>query len=79
MSTIFYRAVFQLVLLFVLGSWVLLASMEKTVEGSHTVFLCQIAGKRARQNPDGSWVTPTEGVVQEAVGIQLVVMYIGSR
>ena len=51
--------------------------MEKTVEGLHTSFLCQITGKSVWQNPDGTYVTPVAGDVWEAVGMQLAATYIG--
>ena len=48
MLVVFYREVFQAVLLFDSVSWFLLEAMEKTVEGAHTGFLCQITGKQAQ-------------------------------
>ena len=41
----FYRAVVQAILLYELETWVLLAAMEKKVEGVHTGFLQNITGK----------------------------------
>ena len=76
-SEMFYRAVVQAVLIFVSESWVLSEAMDKTVEGAHTGFMCQIMGKRAYRNMDGVWVTLVTGEVQEAVGVQSVATYIG--
>ena len=42
----FYRAVEQAVLLFGSETWVLLASMERKVEGTHTCFLQNITGEK---------------------------------
>ena len=48
-SESFYRAVMQAILLYGSEMWVLLASMEKRVEGKHTEFLRMITGKRAKR------------------------------
>ena len=69
--------VVQEVLLFRLGSWVLLAEMDKITERYHNGFLCQIMGERACWNTGGMWVTLAAGEVQEAVGVQLASIYIG--
>ena len=59
----FCRVVVQDILLNVLETWVLPAAMERKVEGTHTGFLRQIMGKRARSLGDGTWDTPVaEGV-----------------
>ena len=44
-SEIFYRAVVQAVLLFGVETWVLLAAMDKTLEGFHLGFLWQVMGQ----------------------------------
>ena len=41
----FYRVVTQAVLIFVLGTWVLLEEIERTVERIHTEFVSNIMGK----------------------------------
>ena len=46
---IFYRAVVQMILLYGLDMWVLLATIGRKVEGIHTGFICQIRGKRFRR------------------------------
>ena len=51
--TMLYRAVTYEVLLFGLDTWILLAAMERTVEGNHTGFLRQITVKQARRKADG--------------------------
>ena len=51
----FYRAVIQVLLLFGVETWVILAAMEWKVDGTHTSFLRQIMGKRARRVLDGTW------------------------
>ena len=53
MSEIFYRAVLQAILLYGSETWVLLASMEKRIEGTHTEFLRMITGNREKQLGDG--------------------------
>ena len=54
----FYRVVVQEILLHGLETWVLLAEMERKVEGAHTDFLRQITGKQVRRLGDGTWETP---------------------
>ena len=78
-AEMFYGALVQAVLLYGSDMGVLLAAMEKKVEGAHTGFLRQITGKRAWQIGDGTWETPRAEVVREAAGTQLVVIYIGRR
>ena len=58
LEAMLYRAVTQAVLLFVLDTWVLFSAMDRTVEGTHTIFLRQITGKWTWQKKDGTWVTP---------------------
>ena len=53
--------------------------MEITAEDTHTGFMSQITGKRARRKVDGMWVTPRAEVVQEAAGNQSEMTYIGIR
>ena len=59
-----YREFSQAVLLFDLGTRLILAVMERKVEGTHTVFLGHNTGKRERRNADVMWVTPWEDVVR---------------
>ena len=42
----FYRVVFQAILLYGSETWVLSVAMDKKVEVAHTGFLIQITGKR---------------------------------
>ena len=42
--------------------------MERKEEGTHTGFLRQITGKRARRKAYGKWVTPRAEVVREETG-----------
>ena len=44
MSEMFNRKVVQVVLLFGVETWVLLAAMAKTLEGVHAGFLSQVTG-----------------------------------
>ena len=63
MSESFYRAVVQAILLYGSETWVLLASMEKRIEGTHTELLRMITGKRAKQSGDGTWeMLEAEGI-----------------
>ena len=75
-SAIFYRAVVQAVLLYGSETWVLLAAMQRKVEGVHTGFLRQITGKRVRRQRDGTWETPGAEGVREASGTQSARIYI---
>ena len=52
----FYMAVTQAVLLFGSETRVILAVMERVVEGAHTGFLRKITGDRARKKTEGEWV-----------------------
>ena len=76
---IFYRLVVQATLLYGLETWVLLVSMAKMVEGTHTEFLRLVTGKQARQLGDGTWETPWEEGVQEATETQSGRIYIEKR
>ena len=75
-SEIFYRMVVQAILLYGSETWVLSASMENRVEGTHTEFLRLITGKRSRRLGDGTWETPGAEGVREAAGTQLERIYI---
>ena len=78
-SEMFYRAVAQVLLLFVSETWVLLAEMERKVEREHTGFLKQVMRKQAQRIADRTWETPGVEVVQEATGTYLAMTYIGRR
>ena len=67
----------QAVLLFGSETWVLLASMESKIEGSHTVFLREIMEKRLWEIADGTSEKPRAEVVQEAAGTQSSMTCIG--
>ena len=54
-STIFYWAVVQAVLLFGVETWVLSEAMSRKLEGVHVGFLRQITGKGAVRGKDGTW------------------------
>ena len=78
-AEMFYRAVVQAIILYESETWVLLAAMERKVEGTHTGFLRQITDKQTRRFGDGTWETPrAEGVQEEAV-MQSAMTYIGRR
>ena len=55
----------------------MIAATEKNIEGSHTVFLRHITGKRAQRIGERMWETPGAVVVQEGVGTQSEMTYIG--
>ena len=50
----FYRAVVQAIILYGSETWVILASMEKKIEGTHTEFLKIIMVKRSKRLGDGT-------------------------
>ena len=59
----FYRVVVQAILLYGSEMWVILAEIERKVEGMHTGLLQHIMFKWVRRLGDGMWETPgTEGV-----------------
>ena len=64
----FYWEVAQAILLYGSEMWVLLAKMDKKVEGEHMGFLRNIVVKQARRIVYGTWETPGEEVVQETAG-----------
>ena len=66
----FYRAAVQEILLYGSETWVLLASMAKSIEGTHTEFLQMIREKRAKQLGYGTWEKTGAEVLLEAAGIQ---------
>ena len=66
----FYMEVEQVVLLLGSDTSVILAEMERKVEGTHTGFLRHIMGKRAQPIADGTWEITRAEVVQEAAGTQ---------
>ena len=63
MLEIFDRAVAQAVLLFGSETWVLSAAMERKVDVTHTCFIQNITGTRAKRIADGTWETPGEEVL----------------
>ena len=67
-AEMFYREVAQAILLYGSEMWVLLAKMDKKVEGEHMGFLRNIVVKQARRIVYGTWETPGEEVVQETAG-----------
>ena len=56
----FYRAAVQAILLYGLEKWVVLESMTKMTERTHTDFLKMITGKIAKRLGYGTWETPGE-------------------
>ena len=78
-SEIFYKEVVQAILLYESEIWVLLASMAKRVEGTHTQFLQLITGKRGIQSGNNIWETPGAEGVQEAAGTKSARIYIEIR
>ena len=78
-AAMFYREVAQAILLYGSEMWVLLAKMDKKVEGEHMGFLRNIVVKQARRIVYGTWETPGEEVVQETAGTQSEMTYIGRR
>ena len=65
-----------MVLLLVSETWVILAEIERNVEGTHMHFLRQITGKQTRGIADGTWEMAKVEVMQEASGIQSEMTYI---
>ena len=62
--SIFYMAVTQAVILFLLEPWRLSAVMKRTVEGTHTRFLKNIIGKGVQRKAYETWVTSKVEVVR---------------
>ena len=63
----FYRSVARAVLIFGSKTWVILAELDRKIEGIHMSFLRHITGKQSRQKEDGICNMPRAEVVQEAV------------
>ena len=53
LAAIFYMAVTHAVVIFFLETCVLLAAIDRKLEGTHTGFLKKIAAKQARRKVDG--------------------------
>ena len=71
--------VFQAVLLFGSGTWVLMAAMLQNIEGVHVGFLRQVMGIKARRLGDETWRKEgTERVLQTA-GTKPLWEYINKR
>ena len=77
MAEMLYRSVVQAVLLFVSETWVLLASMGITMEGTHTGFMRQITVKKVQRKSYGTWSSPKAEEVKESAGTQSETTYIG--
>ena len=75
----FYRAVVQAIILYGSETWVILASMEKKIEGTHTEFLKIITVKRSKRLGDGTWEIPRIESIQEAAGTRSDRIYIERR
>ena len=54
-ESMFYRAVVQSILCYGSETWVLLAEMDKNVEGAHIGLLRHITGKQVQRIGDGIW------------------------
>ena len=78
-SASFYRAVVQDILLFGLEMWILLASIKKMIEGTHTEFLRMITGKITKKLEDETWETTGSEGTREAAGTKLDMIYIERR
>ena len=68
-SAMFHRAAEQAVVCFGLETWILLAAVERRVEGAHTGFLRHIMGEQSQQIAEMTWVMPRAEEVQEAAGM----------
>ena len=67
MSTMFYRAVLQVVLIFGAETWVLLMDMSRKLEGLHVGFLRQVTGQMAKRQREGTRRSVVEvGVIKES-------------
>ena len=60
----FYIAVAQMILLFVSENWVILAGMERKVEGTHTGSIKKIVRKRSWRKSDSRWKMPRAEVLR---------------
>ena len=78
-STKFYRAVVQVVLLFGAETWMLSAPMAKKLEGVHMGFLRQVTRLKAKRLKDGSWQKVASDRVLQGAGTQPLQTYIGRR
>ena len=79
MAALFYRAVIQAFLLFVLESWVMPYVMIRMVESTHVGFLFNITGKRVRWQADRLWETSAAKEVLRVARMQSATTYIGRR
>ena len=78
-STIFYRVVVQVVLLFGEETWVLSEAMSHKLEGMHMSFLRQITGQISVRQKYGTWFCVEAEKVLKKVGTQSLGAYIYRR
>ena len=69
-SSKFYRAVIQAVILFVAETWVLLDPMEQRIEGVCVGFLRQVTKLKGKRLNDGLWRKVSANKVLQEVGKQ---------
>ena len=78
-TSIFYKAVVQAILLYSSETWVLTKHTLTMLETFHHRVARQITGRHAYQQPDGSWYTPSPQPVLEAAGLFSMTEYIRQR
>ena len=78
-STKFYRAVIQAVLLFGAETWVLLAPMTQRLEGFHVRLLRQMTKLKAKNLKEGLWRKVAAEKVLQGAGTQLIQNYLERR
>jgi hypothetical protein len=79
-SSSFYRATVQAVLLYGSETWTITQSMMRVLEGFHLKAAWRIATvNKPVRKPDGTWVYPTSEDVLEEVGLKTIKHYIEVR
>ena len=79
MSTMFYRAVLQVVLIFGAETWVLSTEMARDLEGLHVGFLRQVTGQKAKRQREGTWRSMAAAEVIKESGTHTLWLYIDKR
>ena len=75
-SAMFYRSVFQTVLIFGEDTWFFPEEISRNLEGVHVGFLRQITGQRVVQQEEGTWRQVAAQKVLEKAGTQPLGTYI---
>ena len=78
-SSMFYKAIIQSVLLYGSETWVISSSMLKTLEGFHSRVARRLTGRRPRRRRDGTWSYPDTAETLRRAGLEPMAVYLDRR